>query len=146
MKTEIVLFKPTLAELQQLFRDLSKLENDLRDAGGNSGKTCPHCGCSGQVPDSLKCDDCSADFVTIEQVRQHKVQVWRDMAERHNVAGPVEQLFYKIQIALTPEILNGLAGEILAIKCSRDEAGELMAEYQRRAEYFTANARAIRNN
>ena len=62
------------------------------------------------------------------------------------VATPCEQLFYKIQNAFTPEILNGLAGEILDCKCTKDEAAELMWEYQRRAEYFAANARAAANN
>lgn len=117
MKTQIDQLKPTLSDLQQLFRDLSQLENDLRDAGEN-----------------------------LDEVRQHKAQVWADISARHSVAGPVEQLFYKIQTALTPEILNSLAGEVLAIKCSRDEAGELMREYQRRAEYFADSNRAIRNN
>jgi hypothetical protein len=26
------------------------------------GQTCPHCGCSGQMPDSLKCDDCGKNL------------------------------------------------------------------------------------
>ena len=117
MPTQIESLKPTIAELQQLYRDLSKLENDLRDAGGN-----------------------------LDEVRQHKAQVWRDMAARNLVAGPVEQLFYRIQSAPTPEILNSLAGEILAIKCTKDEASELMWEYQQRAEQFADEARAIRNN
>ena len=110
-------FPKTLAALQELYRDLSLLENDLRDVGKN-----------------------------LDEVRQHKAKCWQDMQARNDVATPEEILFYKIQTALTPEILNSLAGEILAIKCSRDEAAELMAEYQQRAEYFASNARAIRNN
>jgi hypothetical protein len=117
MNTTIESLKPTLAELQRLYAELSALENDLRDAGEN-----------------------------LEAVQLQKKMTWADMQARNLVAGPAEQLFYKIKNALTPEILNGLAGEILDCKCTREEAAELMDTYRQRAEYFAANARAIQNN
>jgi|ERR1035437_1331694 hypothetical protein len=34
----------------------------IAGARGESGQTCPHCGLTGQHPDSLKCDDCGKDL------------------------------------------------------------------------------------
>lgn len=34
----------------------------IASARGESGQTCPHCGLTGQLPDSLKCDDCGKDL------------------------------------------------------------------------------------
>ena len=33
-----------------------------RGEGDGTSQTCPHCGCSGQEPDSLKCDDCGKNL------------------------------------------------------------------------------------
>ena len=38
------------------------------------GQTCPHCGCSGQMPDSLKCDDCGKNLPAAEPPNGHKLE------------------------------------------------------------------------
>lgn len=107
----------TLAALQELYRDLSQLENELREAGER-----------------------------LDGVQLEKMAVWADMQARSTIAGPAEQLFYKIQNALTVEALNALAPEVASANCSRGELAELMAEYQVRAEWFAAQHRALENN
>jgi septation ring formation regulator EzrA len=106
-----------LAELQQLYRDLSTLENDLRDAGEN-----------------------------LDEVRQQKQIVWADMAARNLVAGPEEILFYKIGNALTYGELTVLCLTIPDVCHDQETANELLHAVEQRKEQFAANARAIKNN
>lgn len=49
--------------------------DELNDESGK-GQTCPACGCSGQAPDSLKCDDCGRDLPAA-----------KGAAERHQARG-----------------------------------------------------------
>jgi hypothetical protein len=38
------------------------------------GQTCPHCGCSGQMRDSLKCDDCGKNLPAAKPPNGHKLE------------------------------------------------------------------------
>ena len=40
------------------------------------GQTCPHCGLTGQPPDSLKCDDCGKDYPIMNKLTMSCVANW----------------------------------------------------------------------
>ncbi len=107
----------SLSDLKQLYADLDLLEQDLKRTGED-----------------------------LTEVREHKAQVWADMAARNLVAGPEEQLFYKINRALTCGELAALCLTIPDVSKDQETANELLHAVEQRKEQFAARARAIQNN
>jgi hypothetical protein len=54
-------FKPMRGMLG-IFNTNANGEAEPAEPAATGGKSCPHCGLSGQQPDSLKCDDCGKDM------------------------------------------------------------------------------------